>query len=104
MRTEYLDDTENVICPYCKHGVLIQEDLTPPDPCECVIYIGTNEGGFEDVTPERYKKRFCNETTLDIEGITDCSDIEGIRMVVDSFNGFRAYYGFEKPKAHYSHY
>ena len=58
MRTEYLGDTEDVICPYCKHSVLIQEDLTPPDPCECVIYIGTNEGGFEDVTPERYKKRF----------------------------------------------
>ena len=98
MKTEYLDDTEDVMCPYCNHGVLILEDLAPPDPCECVIYIGTNEGGFEDVTPERYKKRFCNETTVDIESITDCSDIEGTRIVVDYLEGLTAYYGFEKPK------
>ena len=61
----------------------LQEHLTLPDLCEYVIYIGTNEGGFEDVTPERYKKRFCNETTVDTESITDCSDIEGTRIVVD---------------------
>ena len=98
MRTEYLDDTEDVICPYCNHAVLIQEDLTSPDPCECVIYIGTNEGGFEDVTPERYKKRFCNETTFDIESITDCKDIDGIRIVIQPFIGPAAYYGFENLK------
>ena len=98
MDTEYLDDIEDVICPYCKHGVLIQEYLTPPNPCGCVIYIGTNEGGFEDVTPEKYKKRFCNETSMDIESITDCSDIDGIRIVIQTFTGLAAYYGFEKPK------
>ena len=97
MRTEYLDDTEDVICPYCNHGVLIQEDLTPPDPCECVIYIGTNEGGFEDInTP--YPDRFNNTVQGDIDELTNCDDIDGIRIELDSFSGLTAYYGFEKPK------
>lgn len=97
MKTEYLDDTENVVCPYCKHIVLNNEECQPYDDCEHVIFIATNEGGFEDIdTP--YPERFNNSVQGDIDELTNCDDIDGIRIELDSLSGLTAYYGFEKPK------
>lgn len=98
MKTKYIEEAADIICPYCQHAVLIHEACSPPDPCQHVIFIATNEAGFEDIeTP--YPERFNNRVKGEIDDLTNCADIEGTRIVQEDFSGIKAYFGFEKPKS-----